>query len=592
MSQSFLNGKITLHGGDNREVLKGFADNSIDSVVTDPPYALVSIGKRFGKDGSAPIEQKEGAAGAYARASRGFMGKQWDTGETAFAVEFWAEIFRVLKPGGHVVSFSGTRTYHRMAVAIEDAGFEIRDMCQWLYGSGFPKSHNISKGIDRALGVENEREITHYNKQGPRSMFDGGKPRPASLPASLWDGWGTALKPAVEPICLARKPLSEKTIVANVLKHGTGALNIDGTRIGTRTESTGEVISENSSMSGQNYGRVETDEQTIGRWPANVLHDGSEEVLAGFPLSQSTRAEVTSKAGAIYGNGSGLPSHTGLYGFDDSGSAARFFKDVKFDENELLLCRAKAKIKEWNSALANTADNSTHLSSEAVASALSDAVIWAYRVTMKSFKGHFTAVTPTELKRLCESAIMAMMILEHVFLPESRLEKPFLNGCHAEIVETLGQIDTMTIILSHWRLDGSADPVTFDITQTKKEVGEAAFASRMWYSSKADSEDRSGSKHPTVKPVGLMQWLCRLITPPGGTILDPFAGSGSTGEAAWREGFNCVLIEREAEYLVDIARRLEMADQGPVTRANSRIVASGKVQTVDDLPMFGGGAVQ
>jgi DNA modification methylase len=447
MIQSFLDGKVILHGGDNREVLKGFADNSIDSIVTDPPYALVSISKRFGKDGSAPATPKEGAAGAYARASAGFMGKQWDTGETAFAVEFWQQIYRVLKPGGHVVSFSGTRTYHRMACAIEDAGFEIRDMCQWLYGSGFPKSHNVSKGIDRQLGVENEREITHYNKQGTRSMFDGGKPRPASLPASLpasqWAGWGTALKPAVEPICLARKPLDENTIAANVLKHGTGALNIDGTRIGTRigtrTESTGEVISSNSAMSGQNYGRIDTDKQTIGRWPANVLHDGSDEVVDGFPSSSSSSSSSRRPNDSVgLGLVKGLKAQKNIItGHDDEGSAARFF-----------------------------------------------------------------------------------------------------------------------------------------------------------YSSKADAEDRSGSKHPTVKPVDLMQWLCRLITPRGGTILDPFAGSGSTGEAAWREGFNCVLIEREAEYLVDIARRLNMADQGPLARANSRILASGKVQPVDDLPMFGGGAVQ
>ena len=436
MRESFLGNRITLHGGDNRDILKTLADNSIDSVVTDPPYALVSISRRFGKDGAAPVIVPEGGSGAYARASRGFMGKKWDTGETAFAVEFWQEVYRVLKPGGHVLSFSGTRTYHRMACAIEDARFEVRDMCQWLYGSGFPKSHNVSKGIDRALGVENEREITHYNKQGPRSMFDGGKPRPASLPASQWNGWGTALKPAVEPICLARKPLIG-TVAENVLQYGTGALNIDGTRIGTRTESTGEVIGENTAMAGPNYGRVATGEETIGRWPANVIHDGSDEVLAGFPYTSSTRSEVTSSPGAVFGNGSGLPAHTGIYGFDDSGSAARFF-----------------------------------------------------------------------------------------------------------------------------------------------------------YTAKADAEDRSGSKHPTIKPVDLMQYLCRLITPSGGTILDPFAGSGSTGEAAWREGFNCILIEREAEYLDDIRRRLAMADQGPIARENSRLVALGKVDLHDSMPLFGGGAAQ
>ncbi len=457
-AESFLGGKVILHGGDNRDVLKGFADNSIDSIVTDPPYALISIGKRFGKEGSAPATPKEGAAGAYSRASRGFMGKQWDTGEVAFAVEFWAEIFRVLKPGGHVLAFSGTRTYHRMAVAIEDAGFEIRDMCQWLYGSGFPKSHDVSKGIDKHNGDKREK-IKAINPRNPKATGGGkdgmeGATRPwiekalangfhevdgPSAASAAWQGWGTALKPAVEPICMGRKPLIG-TVAANVLAHGTGALNIDGTRIGTRigtrTISTGEIISDNGSMSGQNYGRIETGEITEGRWPANVIHDGSEEVSEHFPDSVSS-------GGLTVGFGSKTNP-----------------ENIQFGD----------------------------------------------------------------------------------------------------------------------RLGANAGG-----------LGDSGSAARFFYSAKADAEDRSGSKHPTVKPVDLMQYLCRLITPPGGTILDPFAGSGSTGEAAWREGFKCILIEREIEYQADIRRRLTMADQGPLARANSRIMASGKMQTVDDLPMFGGG---
>jgi len=162
MIETFLNGKVMLHAGDSRDVLKTLGDCSIDSIVTDPPYALVSIVKRFGKSGSAAVKVPEGGSGAYARASAGFMGKKWDTGETAFAVEFWAECLRVLKPGGHVAAFSGTRTYHRMACAIEDAGFEIRDQLAWCYGSGFPKSHDVSKGIDKAAGAE--REVVGVNR--------------------------------------------------------------------------------------------------------------------------------------------------------------------------------------------------------------------------------------------------------------------------------------------------------------------------------------------------------------------------------------------------------------------------------------------
>lgn len=149
MTESFLDGKVELRCGDNREVLASLADCSIDSIVTDPPYALVSIVKRFGKPGSAPAKGNE----AYQRASAGFMGKQWDTGEVAFDPAFWAECLRVLKPGGHLVAFSGTRSYHRMAVAIEDAGFEIRDSIAWLYGSGFPKSHDIAKALDKRGGA-------------------------------------------------------------------------------------------------------------------------------------------------------------------------------------------------------------------------------------------------------------------------------------------------------------------------------------------------------------------------------------------------------------------------------------------------------
>jgi DNA modification methylase len=897
---SFLSGKVFLHGGDCREILHGFADASIDSVVCDPPYALVSIVKRFGKPGSAAAKNND----VYARASSGFMGKQWDTGEAAFAVEFWEQVHRVLKPGGHVAAFSGTRTYHRLACAIEDAGFEIRDQLAWAYGcldeetravtkrgllghselrigdsvlsydvstssykwelveevfvyeiddtvfristdygdqivsrnhrclveqsgaeifrfaeeaareheirlpiledlsclleavsksntgtgqsqsnvhegvsfkdtehkedwnpitiqsegndglrplrigevysasvgegekrqfllqpqvsreggirsgpdsslikgkgeletgirigvnqendrsdksglgwrhnvpqqegklcqcsirevsagiypdvaercvcdgtqtggsenieegiislgmrpphrprsaeqqtdqsdvvqdesrsqivrawgghktvvgrieperyrgivwcvrvktgafvavrngfafptgnSGFPKSHNVDHGLWSGVatcqsknnaplvvqvsafirlnceggrgpivvapalilpegspaliiqtGVEagslgvtvmslSEPELTTISLStgwswemrsaeslDPRNMYttetisnqitltktlksltslvtqkstqedvtlQNGWLWPAATVANrfseentnksvipiltvaenvMWNpvarakGTGSSLKPAWEPICLARKPLNG-TVAANVLEYGTGALNIDGCRVGDEvfgvTVSTGILISENGSMTGGNSAIVAAGTK-VGRWPANIIHDGSDEVLSCFPEVKTSKATVTSTPGSVYGNGAGLPSHTGTYGADESGSAARFF-----------------------------------------------------------------------------------------------------------------------------------------------------------YSAKADKNDRIGSKHPTVKPVDLMQWLCRLITPPGGTVLDPFAGSGSTGEAAWREGFTCHLVERETEYQADIAERLRLADKGQIERrqrAIKQIVGAG-----------------
>ena len=198
--------------GDCLDKLKELEDNSIDSIVTDPPYEL------------------------------GFMGKSWDNTGIANNKDMWAECLRVLKPGGHLLAFSGTRTYHRMASAIEDAGFEVRDMIEWVYGSGFPKSLNIGKAVDKLHG--NEREETDYiapdgkKRWGGNSFSVGEEPdgrgvNKSTKGTSEWEGWGTALKPAHEPICMARKPLSEKTVAENCLKWGTGGINIDESRVGT-----------------------------------------------------------------------------------------------------------------------------------------------------------------------------------------------------------------------------------------------------------------------------------------------------------------------------------------------------------------------
>jgi hypothetical protein len=230
-----------LHAGDCLDVIKTLADNSIDAVVTDPPYALVSIVKRFGGDNAAPVQP--GKSGAYQRASAGFMGKKWDTGEVAFAVEFWEQVLRVLKPGGHVAAFGGTRSFHRLACAIEDAGFEIRDQLAWAYGAGFPKSHDVSKGIDKAAGAERAKVRINASALGnPPNLvggIDSGGDRPwrtealirgyhekdgdepATAEAEQWQGWGTALKPSWESICLARKPLefwAEYAIIGSLLE--------------------------------------------------------------------------------------------------------------------------------------------------------------------------------------------------------------------------------------------------------------------------------------------------------------------------------------------------------------------------------------
>lgn len=434
---------VRIMHGDSRELLKSLTDNSIDSVVCDPPYALVSIGKRFGKDGAAPA--KAGKTGAYARASAGFMGKKWDTGETAFDPAFWGEVLRVLKPGGHVVAFSGTRTYHRMACAIEDAGFEIRDQIGWLYGSGFPKSHDVAKGIDKMLGAQGEKVAMGAEVRRIRPGADQHKDasweklddrtyqphayRAPSDRAAEWAGWGTALKPAWEPICVARKAL-DGTVAGNVLKHGTGALNVDGCRVAHTSDddlatslakNPGRTDTVTSAVYGA--GRPQQSVNADGRWPANVLHDGSAEVVSQFPQA----------------NG-----------------------------------------------------------------------------------GHWSGQTPS------------------------------LTGRQA----------------------GPTDG---------QRVAEDGSAARFFYAAKAGPYDRFASKHPTVKPVDLMRWLARLVTPPGGLILDPFAGTGTTGAAAMAEGFGCILMEREAEYVADIERRIAwMQGDGPLTAQ-----AMAPKQEDDAGPLFG-----
>jgi len=276
-----------IYNMDCMEGMKLLDDNSIDSIVTDPPYGLVSIQKRFGKANSAPAQY--GKDGAFARLSKGFMGKEWDGTGIQYNVELWKEALRVLKPGGHLLAFGGTRTYHRMACAIEDAGFEIRDQMQWIYGSGFPKSMDISKAIDKAAGAEREvvgknpnyravsgkkgflGESTFRQTEGMKNIT-----APNTEAAKQWDGWGTALKPANEPICVARKPLSEGTVAENVLKWGTGGINIDGCRIGTQNITThGKRNGTGNSLEWSRYKSPDDYRGNVhqGRFPANVILD-------------------------------------------------------------------------------------------------------------------------------------------------------------------------------------------------------------------------------------------------------------------------------------------------------------------------------
>jgi site-specific DNA-methyltransferase (adenine-specific) len=403
MKPYYQDEQVTLYHGDNREVLKTLPDNSVDACVTDPPYEL------------------------------GFMGRKWDSSGIAYDVELWCEVLRVLKPGGHLLAFGGTRTWHRLAVAIEDAGFDVRDSMAWMYGSGFPKSLDVSKAIDKAAGAEREvlstipdrwagkGSVLQRSTQSEAESVD--ITAPATPAAKQWQGWGTALKPAFEPVIVARKPLIG-TVAENVQQYGTGALNIDACRIGYASDA-----DKDKALAGDAFKRKDTsdkgwsrpwmeDAERVaqmnaeskqraqgGRWPANVI------------LDESQAAELDKQSGVIKGG-------------------------------------------TWNTT----------------------------------------------------------------------------QGAR------------------HFNNDGETTNYT-----TSKTDNTSGGASRFFYTAKASKKERpnvDGIVHPTVKPIKLMQYLVRLITPPGGTVLEPFAGSGTTIEACLIEGFNSIAIELTPEYLPLIMERI------------------------------------
>lgn len=401
--------------GDCRAIMLELAAEGVqfDACVTDPPYHL-SIAKRFGRKNSAPLKGGEpGSANPYRSMANGFMGQDWDGGGVAFDADTWRAVYNVLKPGGYLVAFGGTRTFHRLAVAVEDAGFEIRDTISWVFGTGFPKSTSVGRGIQGLRqGSARYSGRTMPSAEGSavpgsllREMATGewtGRTVEITDPdAQRWEGFGTALKPAYEPIIIARKPLSEGSVAANVLKHGTGGLNIDGCRV--------------AGVDG------------IGRWPANIIHDGSDAVIA-------------------------------------------------------------------------------------------------------SFSSPATEPTPRGQRR-----------------PTRQPHPAPSSGMDATVAPN-----------------------------------DATNPARFFYCAKASPSDRgSGNHHPTVKPSNLMRYLVRLVTPPGGTVLDPFLGSGSTGKAAVEEGFGIVGCELMPDY-VRIARS-RIADGCLNTGNDDRMPQQEKALTTSEL---------
>lgn len=515
---------MTLHRGDCLDVLPSLAENSLSACITDPPYHLSEVPhvKRGGFGGQRSEERKS--------ARRGFMGKQWDGGDIAFRPELWAQVLRVLKPGAHLLAFSGTRTYHRMACAIEDAGFEIRDQIGWAYGSGFPKSHDVSKGIDRAAGARKvigsyRRGLAmHPGNEGADNWRDNytGEVEitaPATPEAEQWKGWGTALKPAWEPIVLARKPISESSIAANVLKWGTGALNIDACRVGVSDHSAAynNAYTNHEHTNGQSKRTRRTENPASSGSP----HGGREFHPANEASNvRSGRELLGSQDDCHSGHYSddGLSRRDGEGGLDaaaQSGDADRF----------------------------PGPDNA---------------------------RGH---------NRDCPSNSLPTHNIDATKV-QGRWPANLIHDGSEEVVE--GFPESVS----------SGDPNRFQNTNggwASKAYGnqvaiggDSGSAARFFYTAKADTDDRLGSKHPTVKPLDLMQYLTRLVTPKAGVVLDPFAGTGTTGEAAWREGFRAVLIEREAEYQADIAKRMGLCLAGP----DERRAKSIKQESLQGLPLF------
>jgi len=567
---------ITIYNDDCLNILRDMPDNSVDSVVTDPPYGI------------------------------NFMGKKWDYDVPD--VEIWQECLRVLKPGGHLLAFAGTRTQHRMAVRIEDAGFEIRDMIAWVYGSGFPKSLDVSKAIDKAAGAEREVIGDKMRPDGKtvlsaRSAIDpagegwdrpwrhdparteaqGKLTAPATDAARQWQGWGTALKPALEPITVARKPLIG-TVAANVLAHGTGALNIDGCRVETTDDCARKPALVDDTAAGFGKGlKMGGCGHDEGRWPANLILSDDPEVVAGFPQAKGqqgalTGSEPSSKTANTFGEFAGRASSEPR---GDNGSAARFFMQCKGDYNDAW---QDLNLPQEN---ANTAEQSSSQQRQAAVSALVLAVSSALPEGLLCSglsMAPFTSATGGELKRIADSVTQTIQSIDSRFWHESKPARLTLSLNHASDAEIQRRTDTTTITVNRWKSDGSAEPVTFSITPMSLEVGGKDCApsmdgKRFIYCAKASKKDRDEglesfiaaktndgravdadnayqrgatlrqNTHPTVKPTDLMAYLCRLVTPPGGVVLDPFMGSGSTGKAALREGFHFVGIEREAEYL-------------------------------------------
>lgn len=634
------NNNYTLYQGSMLDMLEVIELNSIDSIITDPPYGLTSITKRFGKENSAPVQY--GTDGAFSRLSKGFMGKEWDGSGIEYNIETWQKCYEVLKPGGYLLAFGGSRTYHRIACAIEDAGFEIRDCIMWLYGSGFPKSMDISKQIDKHGGnsytkqfskdlkeAREKRNLTmkycddkYCNSSTNWSWYEGRKDgsrvpdyetflkiceefpelekykdlikecerevigkksytndknimnisnyngervhlnitTPSSNLAKQWQGWGTCLKPAYEPIIIARKPF-KGSLVDNVIEYGVGGLNIDECRISYEKTTNPATNPLYRQLNKDKYKQVKGGELSqgavswtsgkngvseLGRFPANVIHDCLSEEWS------------------------------------------RYFKECNFNEKDDEI---------WKKLLVNNVAESL----EIIQATKDNIVQMNVEDLLKELKDHYAKYVENQ-QDLIEISIVQDIVkmltwdfkietsqVIQDFIINSKKCIQFLNL--VQFVEKMDNIDTTQTTQNLLKLFGYVKVVITNYIQGNLKVEQ----SRYLYTPKASKKDRDEglnefesnkvndgrqtpidnpfqrgetprkNTHPTVKPTELMQYLVRLVTPKGGTILDPFMGSGSTGKAVMYENkernanYKFIGIELTEEYLPIAEARIEYA---------------------------------
>lgn len=626
---------IDVRHGDSRDVLKSIPDGSIDSCCTDPPYALVSIVKRFGKNGSAPAQ--DGASGVYKRASAGFMGQQWDTGETAFDPDFWAEVWRVLKPGAHLLAFSGTRTYHRMVCAIEDAGFEIRDQIGWTYGSGFPKSHDVSKAIDKANGVEfSAKPASGVGFMGPdrpggynRTVHQLERIGQPTDEAVKWQGWGTALKPSHEPVVIAQKPYyseQEWVTIGRLIERLWSALWL------TLPASDAEQF---STLNPRAYGVEPSDfaqwtaaQQSNTRAALSVLTDtlpsGSALISSLYTVSSwsgTLAASCRAASTSITETGSSattdlrtlrcclsqitpasiiLAHKTGQWSSANACNAGRLFCATVAMLNATLELSAAESATDWQAI--NCPDGGAirpnwepivvarkpligTVAANVMAHGTGALNIDGCRVEWQSEADAAAAANGFAHSRRNGTAKQSVSIGkesrggENTYFPEQIKGRWPANLVHDGSPEVLACFPETQSGAMTREVDGYAGVGVTGMLRGRSgpsnQHGDSGSAARFFYTAKADAGDRLGSKHPTVKPVDLMRWLCRLVTPSGGLVLDPFAGSGTTGMACMAEGFDAILIEREANFVEDIKRRIAhvSGQDAPLFAGQSEAVA-------------------